>query len=167
MSEETKVQNPQAPTDGGHVPPTQTAKAEPKPVSAPAPQKRGFSRTMVKSFFTYKFAFTTIFPDVVFEFDLKYMLFKDAEDARQEWLSKSIVEQVHQEDAQYLAQVCDLLASMPRGFDDLQDTGQGPAHSFKSYVETSDPESRNFLNLLIKGVITGYWNAVSPREFRG
>lgn len=155
------------PSQSGEIPPKNPQPDKEAP--APKPKKRFNRSGDVPKFIPIKIIFPTILPDFdPFEFDLRFSLSQDAEDKRQEWMQKSVSEQLTQENEQYLDQIGDLLVNLPRGFEDLVELPSGPGESFKSYVRTCpDPHVKELLNMIVRGVNTAYWNAISPREFRG
>jgi len=134
----------------------------------PPKPKKVFSRSDIKRSVEVKIIFPKIYPDYepwVFNFRLK--MSQDAEDRRQEYLSLSATQRMVKMSEQALDEVCDLLVDMPTGFSDLKDTGKGPGHSFRSYVETADPEMKDFLYMLVEAADSAYWGAITPLEFRG
>jgi hypothetical protein len=92
-------------------------------------------------------------------------LSREAEERRQEYLSLSAADMTVKLREQALDEICDLLVALPKGFSDLQDTGQGPGHSYRSYVETADPETKDILLTITEGADNLYWSSISPREF--
>lgn len=129
--------------------------------------KKVFTRNDVKKYVQVQVYLPHIYPDYdPWIFKLRLKLTSDAEDRRQEYLSLAPAKQVEKEDEYYLDEVSDLLIELPTGFGDLMDTGQGPGHSFKSYVETADPHAKDTLFAIVKGVSVLYWRYTSPHEFR-
>lgn len=100
------------------------------------------------------------------QFDLRLKFSQEAEERRQEYLALSASDQTIKEPEQNLDELADLLKSLPKGFGDLQDDGNGPGSSFKNYVLTSDPATKEMLLTIVRGAITLYWRKVSPQEFR-
>lgn len=133
-----------------------------------AQPKKVFNRNDVRRSVDVQVVFPRLYPDYEpWGFKMRLKLSREAEDRRQEYLSLSAVKQTEQMTQQALDEVCDLLVELPTGFDDLKDTGKGPGHSFRSYVETAtDPDMKEFLAMLVEAADSAYWNAIAPREFR-
>lgn len=138
------------------------------PAQTPAKTKRVFTRADIVRSVPVKVVLPFLYEDFepwVFDFRLKFS--QDAEERRQEYLALVPSEQTLKLDEQNLDEVCDLMISTPQGFGDLQDTGQGPGASFKSYVQTTtDPVTKDMLMTVVKGAISLYWRKISPQEFR-
>ena len=146
---------------------------EPSVESAPEPlevstAKKVFTRNDVKKFVEVKVYLPKLYPDYEpWTFKLRLRLSKEAEERRQEMLALSATEATARASEQALDEVCDLLIELPSGFGDLKDTGQGPGHSWKSYVETApDESSKQLLFAITEGADSLYWASISPREFR-
>jgi hypothetical protein len=157
------------------VPATVTAEVEPKAVNpqeveaeAQPKPKKVFSRSDIKKHIEVKVIFPKIYPDYEpWEFHMRLKLSTEAEDRRQEYLSLSASQRMVKVSEQALDEVCDLLVDMPTGFSDLESTGKGPGHSFRSYVETAtDPSMKDFLYMLVEAADSAYWGAITPLEFR-
>ncbi|MEP6756384.1 MAG: hypothetical protein ABJA67_12845 [Chthonomonadales bacterium] len=138
-------------------------------VEAPVAQssKKVFSRNEIRRSVEVAVHMPELYPGFepwVFKFRLK--LTKEAEERRQEYLSLAAAQMTLKLSEQALDEVCDLLAALPTGFSDLKDTGQGPGHSFRSYVETADSEAKDLLLQIVEGADNLYWQKISPREFR-
>ena len=131
--------------------------------------KKTFTRNDIKRHIELAIVFPKIYPDYEpwgFKFRLK--LSAQAEERRQEYLSFAAADQTTKQTEQALDEVCDLLVALPTGFGDLQDTGLGPGHSFRSYVETAtDTDMKDFLAMVVEAADSAYWGAIQPREFRG
>lgn len=157
---------------------TESTEATPEPVveepKAPTPVekviekvKKIFTRADVKKFITCPIHFPFLYPDFEpFEFDLRLKLSKEAQEQREEFMSLSAAAMTEGLQEQALNEICDLLVNPVRGFGDLEDTGSGPGHSFRSYVETSDPDFKAQLLQIVEGVDNWYWASLQPREFR-
>lgn len=129
--------------------------------------KKVFTRSDIKKTVKVGVILPKIYPDYEpWEFDFRLKLSKDAEERRQEYLSLSPAEITSRSGEQTLDEVCDLLVSLPKGFDDLQDTGNGPGHSWRNYIETAPPDAKELLMTITEGANTLYWQAIAPREFR-
>lgn len=148
--------------------PTSRSLSEADPVISPkTSKKKVFTRANITRSVKVSLCFPKLYPDYepwTFEFRLK--LSQEAEERRQQYLSLAASLMTVKLHEQALDEVCDLLVSLPTGFGDLQDTGQGPGQSFRSYVETSTAEMKDQLLLICEGADNLYWQSISPREFR-
>lgn len=135
---------------------------------APAKPKKIFTRGDIKKSIDVRVIFPKIYPDYEpWGFKMRLKLSTEAEDRRQEYLSLSASQRQVKVSEQALDEVCDLLTELPTGFEDLQETGKGPGHSFRSYVETTtDPDMKDFLAMLVEAADSAYWGAITPLEFR-
>lgn len=101
-----------------------------------------------------------------FQFKLRFKLSEEAELRAQEYNSLSIADRVKGAPERSLDEICDLLVELPTGFADLKETGKGPGHSFRNYVETcADPDVKDILMRIVDGASTVYWSQVLPRPF--
>lgn len=126
-----------------------------------------WTRKDAVKFVTVPLHLPKLYPDFdPWVFKMRLKLSSEAEERRQTYLALSASERTSRIDEQMLDEVCDLLVSMPTGFGDLQDTSNGPGHSFKSYVETSAPDEKILLSKIVEGVSNHYWAFLMPREFR-
>lgn len=161
MSENTEVQ-----TGSSDVPP------QPTPIKqaiaeAQQPAKKVWTRGDVVRHIGVSVVLPSLYPNFEpWEFDLRLKLSQEAEERRQEYIALSAAQMTVKENDQNLDDLCDLLISAPRGFDDLKDDGRGPGSSFKDYVTTSPPDVRAQLDNIVQGAITLYWRKISPQEFR-
>lgn len=129
--------------------------------------KKVFRRDMVVRDIKVSLHMPKLYPDIEpWEFRLRLKLSDDAEERRQEYLSFVPAEQTVKAKDQALDEVCDLLMSLPKGFEDLKDTGKGPGHSFRSYLESAEPEAKATLYQIVEGVSGVYWRTIMPYEFR-
>jgi hypothetical protein len=130
------------------------------------PTKKVFTRADIKRSVPVMIHLPKVYPGYEpWEFEFRLKLSKEAEERRQEYLSLSASDMTVKISEQALDEICDLMVSLPKGFGDLKDTGQGPGPSFRSYVETSDPEVRDQLYTIVEGADNLYWQSISPREF--
>jgi hypothetical protein len=150
--------------------PVQAPASEPtSEVEAPAQKKpKLFSRDNVKKSIDLKFTFPIIDPDIVFGFKLRLKLSREADDRRQTYVGLSAVKQTETVTQQALDEICDLLVELPTGFEDLHLLPSGPGESLRNYYETTtDPYAKEFIGMVIEAADVRYWNAITPREFRG
>jgi hypothetical protein len=146
--------------------PQGTVETKPIQEKKAPPAKKVFSRSDVKRSLSVAVHLPKIYPGYEpWEFELRLKLSREAEERRQEYLSLSAADMTVKLREQALDEICDLLVALPKGFSDLQDTGQGPGHSYRSYVETADPETKDILLTITEGADNLYWSSISPREF--
>lgn len=144
--------------------PPEKAKEE---ASVPVPKKVWTRSDIVRS---VKLGVTlpALYPNVepwIFEMRLKLSV--DAEERRADYMALSPSEQTVKEQEQNLDELCDLLMSLPKGFGDLVDNGQGPGNSFKDYVMLSDETTKQTLFTIVRGAVNLYGRKTSPHEFLG
>lgn len=156
MSDNTPVKEPQG--EGLVV-------LDPPVINKP---KKVFTRADVRKTVDINVVFPRLYPDYEpFGFKFRLKLGNEAEDRRQDYLSLAPTDRVVKQSEQALDEVCDLLVAIPTGFADMQDTGQGPGATFRSYVETAtDPAARAMLDMIVEAADSAYWGATAPREFR-
>lgn len=133
----------------------------------PKPKLRVFRRSDTVRSVWVKLALPDLYPGYEpWTFELGLKLTEQAEERRQEYLALTPTEFTVRAAEQNLDELCDLLRSMPQGFGDLQDNGQGPGPSFMDYVKTADTGTKDMLMAIVQGAITLYWRKISPQEFR-
>lgn len=156
-------------TEQGQTPQNNTAeKSAPKDVLVADPKtKKIWSRDDIKRSIKFKLHMPDLYPDFQpWGFNLRLKLSGDAEERRQEYLGLSASEQTVKEGEQNLDEICDLLVKLPTGFGDLQDLGTAPGVSFKSYYDSSDESTKEFILNIVRGAVGCYWRKISPYEFR-
>jgi hypothetical protein len=165
MSEEVTTSNTATPDLQDWGTPA-TEEVQDKPANKKA--KKVFNRNDIKKTVDFKVNLPKLYPDYEpWGFSMRLKLSREAEEKRQEFLSLSAVEQSAKASEEALLEVCDLLVALPTGFEDLQDTGNGPGDSWRNYVNTAPTvESRELLLAITEGADNLYWNSISPREFR-
>lgn len=175
-----QTQQPQTGTKPAEVQPQQELKptvidhttvdeATPKPEVQPTVEpEKVFTRNAIVRTIPIRLIFPKIYPGFKpFVFKLGIKLSKAAAEQREQYLALSAQEATERYAEQCLNEVCDLLREMPEGFGDLQPVGRGPGDAFRSYVTTTtDPDGRDFLDLVCIGAATVYWNSIAAHEFR-
>lgn len=142
----------------------ETEKSKPKET---VKQVSRFSLDIKKPVVTLALDLPQLLPDFEpFEFDFKLSLSDEAEDRRQDYLAQSPFNQTVNETSQALDELCDLLATGPRGFEGLTDTGTGPGDAFRAYYNKANGDAKIILDIVIKHAVRAYWNVITPRSFR-
>lgn len=145
--------------------------------SEEAKPKKLFNRKDVKRFVPVDLALPFLYPLDEYEpfgFKFRFALSRKMEENKQEYLSLSAMEQTEKEFEQALDEVCDLLVTLPTGFDFSEMTGGGNSipdiqagNYFRQYVEsTTDTDAKQQLEAIVKQASIQYWNSITPRPFR-
>jgi hypothetical protein len=132
----------------------------------PAPP-RLFTRATVVRTVDVHVQLPRLYPTFHWAFKLRVMLSGEQQKKRDDWGALPPNKQSTGQKAEYLDELCDLMADYPEGFGDLlTEGGMAPGEKFRQYYnETTDATAKFVLDLIIEGAINLYWASVTPREY--
>lgn len=159
--------HPPSPSSGPLYSDPKPAPTKPSVEETPKKALKVFKRSDIVRTVPVTVCLPNLYPDFApWEFNLRLKMTQDAEERRQEYLALIPSKQTVNEPEQNLDELCDLITKTPTGFSDLVDDGKGPGSSFKNYVLTADPVTKDMLFAVVRGAMTLYWRKISPQEFR-
>lgn len=109
-----------------------------------------------------------LYPGMVFRFNMRVQLVQDAEKVQTEFIMLPDAEQTTDRRHEMDARMIGLLSTAaPEGFPDFPGPkeGQDLARAIEEYFTPEDPERREGMKFICRGVMARYWKAVTPADY--
>jgi hypothetical protein len=109
-----------------------------------------------------------LYPGLVFRFNMRVQLVQDAERVQTEFIMLPDAEQTTDRRHEMDARMIGLLSTQaPEGFADFPELKDGDdlAKAIEEYFTPADPERREGMKFICRGVMARYWKAVTPADY--